>query len=65
MFGSYSGDSEDARRFRYNIEQNQSHGLHKICFVVQGTVTYAINIRRMSKKYTELDRSVLNMCAHM
>lgn len=51
---------------RYNVEQNQSHGLHKISFVVQVTVTYAIHVRRMCKKYTELDRSVFkHVCTHV
>lgn len=45
-------------RFRYKVEQNQSHGLHKVSFVVQVTVTYASHIGGMSKKYTELARSV-------
>lgn len=44
-------------RFRYKVEQNQSHGLHKVSFVVQVMVTYASHIGGMSKKYTELARS--------
>lgn len=30
--------------------------------MVQGTITYEIHVRRITKKYTELDRNVLNVC---